>query len=473
MEIDEGIPPQNLYELLNEVQKNKNHPKSNGTVANALIYTIRKYKYWPALQVKKFFGNNDLVLLHNTYKRTDVERFQELYDECRSVILNLNAPLGENIVVTFSSKIPERFSDYQYESVKQDGDVCEESYEGTVVHFYYYNSKWFIGTSTCPSIDSSRFSHPTKTHGNMLDETLAKIYEQPIPVDNSSSQSIRKMFTDSLDPSRAYAFILVHYQNSNSMDYTPIYGAEYMKLIHITTRSRGTLQNDDISGWPFANLGIEYPQLFSNATHALEYIRGGACTYGIVVDAVDGKRYKVSSEKIIQHEENNIGNSNVWQNMLAVYIQNKQHYKIKDYQKEFCPDLEIPKNSRNQELDPTYIIHTVISTMRDILMDAYIQSTTYNMSTKRYRINKDIDKEFPSVIRFHLAQLRDIQITTHTHSMLSPRAIYHYICHHQTLKNLRILIKFFATKWIPENNKLGTVTRTGESFTILSKLLEN
>jgi len=472
MEVSE-IPPQNLYDLLKEVDKNKSHHKSDGNMANALIYTIRKYKYWPALQVKKFFGNNDLVLLHNTYKRTDVEHFQELYDECRSVVLNLNAPIGDNVVVTFSSKIPERISECQYENLKQPGDVCEESYEGTVVHFYYYENKWHIGTSTCPTIDSSRFSHPTKTHGNMLDEIIAKIYELQLPTDKSSSQMNRKVFTDVLDPSRAYAFIMVHYQNSNSMDYTPLFGDEYMKLIHITTRSRGTLQNDDISDRPFASIGIDYAQKFENPEKAIEYIRTAECTYGIVVDSLDGKRYKVSTEKIIKHEENNIGNSNVWQNMVAVYIQNKQHYKITDYQKEFCPDLIIPKNCHNQEMAPTYLIHTVISSMRDMLMDAYIQTTTYNIKTKRYWINKEADKSFPAIIRFHMAQLRDIQITTHTHGLISPRAIYHYICHHQPLKNLRLLIKFFATVWIPHRTTSYTMGRTGECFTILSKLLEN
>jgi hypothetical protein len=471
MEFSE-IPPQNLFELLNEVQKNKNHQKCTNA-ANALVFTIRKYKYWPALQVKKFFGNNNLVLLHNTYKRIDVEHFQDLYDECRSVILNLDAPMGENIVVTFSSKIPERISDSQYETMKQIGDVCEESFEGTVVHFYHYDNKWHIGTSTCPTIDSSRYSHPTKTHGNMLDETIAKMYALPIPTDKASSQDIRKIFTDSLDPSRAYAFILVHYQNSNTMDYSSIYGSEYMKLIHITTRSRGTLANDDISGCPFASQGIEYAQKFASPEIAIEYLRNSQCTYGLVVDTIDGKRYKVSSEKIIKHEENNIGNSNVWQNMLAVYIQNKQHYKIVDYQQEFCPDLEIPKNSRGQELAPTYLIHTVICTMRDIIMDAYIQSTTYNVKTKRFWMNKEVDKDFPSIMRFHLAQLRNLQITTHTHALMSPHAIYDYICHHQTIKNLRLLIKFFATTWIPQHSTSYTTTRTGECFTILAKLLDN
>ena len=464
--------PTTLNELLSEVQVNKTNPQFDGNSANALVYTIRKYKFWPALQVKKFYSNSSLVLLHNTYKRIDVEHFQGLYDECRSVILNLNAPVGENVIVTFSSKIPERISDCQYETLKDVGDMCEESYEGTIVNFYNYDDKWYIGTSTCPTIDSSRYFHPTKTHGNMLDETIAKMFDLPIPTDKASSQQIRKTFTDSLDPSRAYAFILVHYQNSHTIDYTPVFGTEYSKLVHIMTRSRGTLIDEDISGAPLSSLGIQYTRHFESPEQAIEYIRTAPCTYGVVVNASSGKRYKVSSEKIIKHEENDLGNPNLWYNMIAVYIQNKEHYKIVDYQRDFCPDLEIPRNHRGQELAPTYLIHTVISTMRDILNDAYLQSTTYNPKTKRFWMNKDVDKEFAPIMRFHLAQLRNLQITTHTHAIMSPKAIYHYICHHQTIKNIRLMIKFFAQTWFPQHKGHTNVpSRTMESFAILDNLL--
>jgi hypothetical protein len=467
-------PPQNLYELLLEVDKNKSHPKLNGNAANALIYTLRKYKYWPSLQVKKFFGNSNLVLLHNTYTRIGVEHFQNLYDECRSVVLNLNAPVGQNVIVTFSTQIPARISIGQYDTLKMPGDICVESYEGTVVHMYTYDGTWHIGTSTCPTINSSRYSHPTKTHGMMFDETIAKMCFLDVPTDKESSLAVRKNFTDSLDPEKAYAFILIHYENAHIMDYTPLYGPEYMKLIHITTRSRGTLQNDDLSSCPMNSLGVEYAKTFESPKIAIEYIRSMQNnSYGILVNSSEGKVYKVSSEKIIEAEEHNTGNSNVWQNMLAVYIQNKQHYKIVDYQQEYCPELVIPKNSRGQELAPTYLIHTAICTMRDNLMDAYIQSTTYNPKTKRFWINKDVDKEFPPPMRFHMAQLRDIQITTHTHTILSPKAVYDYICHHQTIKNLRLLIKFFATNWLVNNKMMNNPTRVAESFSILNKLLEN
>lgn len=467
---DQNTIPKTLQELLVAVQENI--PKTNGNVANALVYTIRKYKFWPALQVKKFYSNPHLVLLHNTYKRIDVEHFQALYDECRSVIIDINLPLDKQVVVSFSGNIPERIGDNQYETIKCSSDVCDESFEGTIISIYNYEGKWHMGTSSCPTIDSSRYFHPTKTHGNMFDEAIAKICNVSIPIDKATSVALRKTFTDSLDTSKAYAFILVHYQNSHTINYSSVYGDEYAKLVHIITRSHGSSIDEDISQKPFVNAGILYTTRFNSPEEGLEYIRSSTSSYGMIVTNVNGKRWKVSREEIIKHEEYDLGNPNVWYNMISVYIQNKQHYKIVDYQRDFCPNLEIPKNARGQELAPTYLIHTVICTMRDIFIDAYIQTTTFNTKTKRFWMNKDVDKEFAPIIRFHLAQLRNLQITSHNHAMMSPKAVYHYICHHQTLKNLRLMIKYFATKWFPEHSgRTNVPTRTEECFTILDMML--
>jgi hypothetical protein len=73
-------------------------------------------------------------------------------------------------------------------------------------------------------------------------------------------------------------------------------------------------------------------------------------------------------------------------------------------------------------------------------------------------------------MRFHMSQLRNIQVTTHDHSMISPHAIYHYLCHHQPMKNLRLLIKYFATTWITMNPSVFP-PRTTECFFHLDTLL--
>jgi hypothetical protein len=486
--------PTNLTELLQEVKQIYSQCPTED-MANILIAVLRKHKIWPALQVKKFFKNKNLVLLHNTYKRTDVSHFQALYDECRSVVLDMSAQ-DNHIVVSYTDMIPEHTSLSAYKHtlsksvIMPDGtqvdptglnDECYEAFEGTVVTVYFYQDKWHFGTSTCPLVDSSRYFHPTKSHGQMLDEALAGILGVAAPgltefnFGVTTSEDVRKAFTHWLNPARAYAFILVHHENKHVADYTQRFDKNYAKLVHIVTRDRTSHKTLDEQLDPEFARNIVYPYKFATPVEAVKFIemsvhKGNKDLYGFIATKSDGKRLKVSSDDISTREEFDLGNPNMWINMLHVYIQNKPHYKITNYQATYCPDLMVPLNNRGQPLAPTYIIHTVICSIRDIVYQSYKNTTSFNANTKRFYIQKAQDAALAPIMRFHMAQLRNIQITTHDHAALSPHAIYHYICHHQTMKNLRLLIKYFATSWIIENPD-GFPPRTTECFFHLDALL--
>lgn len=442
------------------------------SISSTLVYVLKKYRFWPALQVKRFFLNKDLVLLHNTYKRGDVAHFQKLYDQSRSIVLDFTAPEGENIVVTYTQPIPERKNEADYLTIASDCDIIETSYEGTVVTVYNYKGIWYYGTTSCPTIDSSRFFHPTKTHGIMLDEALAKITNNPVPSNKDESIAIRQLFADTvLDTTKAYAFVLVHYQNKHLIDYSDVFGENYMRLVHIVTRSRESYADEDISEMPFQSIGIVYPQKFTVAADAVNYLQTNNA-YGLIVKTQDGKYLKVSRDEIIKKEEHNIGHSNPWHNMLHVYIQHTP-YKINDYIKEFDVKLTLPKSSRGVDMDPTYIIHTSIVTLRDFLFKLYNLSTTFDEETKRYTIDKENDALYAPIIRFHLVQLRNIQVTRHKHAPITDKTVYIYLCHSQTIKNLRLLIKYFATEWIQGSKLNGIPYRAAESLVELNKLLSD
>ena len=459
--------PKNLKELIQCVKDNVGQTD--------IIGIIRKYKFWPALQVKKFFANPNLLLLHNTYKRTDVAHFQELYDECRSVVIDLAATEENNVVVTFAHSIPVRYTDTEYLKIASETDKIELTYEGTVVTIYNYDNNWYFGTTSCPSVDSSRFFHPTKSHGEMFNEALAKIMNDDVPVTKEDSINLRNKFTKYLDESNAYSFILVHHENKHIMDYTSIFGDKYAKIIHLNTLDRKTLVHKDNIIDIFTS--DQESKAFANAEEAIKYLHdNSSIAYGLAITSDSGKKYKVSINSIVEREENDLGNPNVWQNMLWVYIKNRPNYKITDYQQEYTKDLEIPKTYRGRELAPTYLIHTVICTMRDILFKLYNLTTTYDVSTKRYQINKDADSIYPSILRFHLSQLRNIQITKHNFAELTDKAVYQYICHNQSLKNLRLLIKYFGETCDPaklagKGVPYGLPMHIAECFTILDKLL--
>ena len=464
----------------------KDYAEANSISNEEAFATLLKTKhYWPAMQWKKFYDHSGLVLLHNTYKRTDVDAFEALYNECRSVVLDLNAPLGENIVVTLANPIPERIQETQYRSLMLESDVCNVSYEGTVISVYKYGDKWYFGTSSCPSVDTSRYFHPTKRHGTMFDEVLQEMFpnivmetpenaeQEPESVAEAQKNhkiALRQAFTENLNPNKAYFFVLVHHENQHIMDYTELFGANYKKLIHIMTRDKITKQEDSLpesAFVPFAN-NILYALTFETLERALEWLAEEPSSYGIIVKRHDGKLLKISNEQITHREQEDLGNPNPWMNMLWVYIQNKPNYHVNDYIRKYCPNIAYPMDNYGRVLAPVYMIHTVICTIRDCLYQCYRYTTHYYPQYNRWKMNKVLDEQLPKMVRFHLSQLRNIQVTTHANEFITPHTVYHYICHHQSMPNLIKLIGFFADA---RENTFNMSSKTVECFQILNNLL--
>jgi len=433
-----------------------------------LFGLLKEQHYWPALQLKTFNCERGMALLHNTYKRDDVASFQTLYDECRSVVLDLSAPEGDNIVVSLTNNIPDRMDDVMYECMQklevdneQPVHKCERSYEGTVVSVYFHRGKWFFSTSTCPSMDDSRFTHPTKKHGQMFDEALDR------------SQVTRESLANNLDPDFSYTFLLVHHENCHIMKTADEFGDDkFMGIFHIGTRSRATMEvvTDAAIEEKLKEKGIMYPERYESPAAAIAWLRAHHEAYGFVARREDGSIVKVSNASMIELEQMDYGNSNPWHNFVWIYKQNKPHFHVNDYIARFCPEFEAPLDHANRPLVPVYMIHTVICTMRDILLYCYQSTTQYFPQYARFRMNKEVDATLAPILRFHLAQLRRIQITTHTHEMVNAKAIYHYLCHHMTMKNLRMLIKFFA-HWPSQSAMMNA--RAAECFTVLDACMSD
>lgn len=405
--------------------------------SKTLINILKRHNYWPALQVKKFKGQKNIILLHNSYIREDIEEFKELYEQCRSVILDFEAEL-DKIVISYSNSIPYRIKREEY--VNDNNDKISEAYNGTMITCYYYNNKWHFGTTSCPDINSSWFSHPTKTHGVMLDEVLSKYL-------NISQENARESFTNYLDKKLSYMFVLVHHENKHIIDYTSILSENYMELLHIDSKEMGTLKDINIDNQPLITLGIKYPRLFNNQKEADEYMNSNL-TYGYIVkrELQNGTKSlaKISPEEINYKEETDPCNPNPWMNILSTYMKNRMDYHINDYIRDYNPTIEKLVDNNGKEIDPTYLIHTSICTIKDIIYKLYTATTTYNSKRNMFKMNKEIDKHFAPLIRFHLGRLRKRQITVYTEK-IKPKDIYYYLCHCLKANDIRRLLQLLTT----------------------------
>ena len=479
-----------LYNLIDETFKLYEANAANAdknSYANCLITLLKKHHVWPLMKVKKFKGRSDIVLLHNSYIRNNIDNFKELYEQCRSVVLDFSLERNYNIVVTYANSIPERVNYNHYiTSLYSPEDKIYEAYDGTIITVYNYKDEWHFGTSSCPDANSSKFSHPTKTHGNMFDEILYKYFKQHITEDGDAgaaeggevretvSQKLRSVFTQHLDPNMAYEFIIVHHENKHIIDYAGFLGENYMEMFHVNTKHRNSLVESDIMSSVIPSLmevGVKYPMPFNTIQEAYAHINTNPYSYGLIVkkniaDKVNVKIYKISTDAINYREETDPCHPNAWMNILSVYMKNKTEYTIKDYLANYNPYLNLPLDNNGQKIDPTYLVHTIISTIKDSLYAYYKATTTYYPNYNRYKMNKEMDKQFPPIIQYHLAQLRNLQINTYKSKMITLPNVYHYICQCNDINNIKTLIQFFASNPINE-----MPPRTSMCFAIMTSLI--
>ena len=466
--------PKTVYELIEDTfaEHKKNETDSYAT---SLIKTLKKYHFWPSIQVKKFKDNDNLVLLHNTYKRDDVGRFKEIYEQCRSIVLDFSLQLNNNVVVSYANNIPVRIDINEYSQSSDDTDKYHEAYDGTMISVYNYNNKWHFGTSSCPDVNSSKFSNPKKSHGEMLDEVLLTYFRSHVSEAEIAqgytaeiSAKLRSLFTAHLDPHLAYEFVLLHSDNTHIVDYANIYGSGYKMLFHINSKNRINLSEMDIGTLPLAEIGLAYPRYFANLTDAHNHITNFV-SYGFVVKKITPsgmKLFKISSADIEFKEDTDPCNPNIWHNLLTVYMKNRKDFQINDYIRTYASDITLPIDDKGRTIDPTYLIHTMISTLKDVLYNLYVTTTTYNTKTKRFKMNKELDMQFPPVIRFHLAQLRYKQQNENQNAMIRSKDVYQYLCQCNNIKNIKLLITLFAT-----TVGYGITERASMCFTILNGLL--
>ncbi len=429
----------NLQTIIQETyQRSLNVNSSQVTDYPSILLSILKEKhYWPSIKIKKFKSNPYLCLLHNSYKRDDINDFKDLYDECRSVILDFSRSIGNNVVISYANSIPIRLSIDNYIKNHYDTtDLCYGALDGTLVTVYYHNNNWHFGSSCCPDINSSKFSNPDKSHGFMFDEVLYEIYKNQVDInDPNISLTLRNLFTSNLNQLNSYEFVLIHYENKHIVDYTSILGEGYKYLFHINTKNRISLIDEDIRSKPLESLGLKYPHYFSDCNEAIQY--ASTTENSLIIKKENRKIYKVSNELILHKEEVHSNNYNQWYNFIYVYMLQKPNYTIDNYIQDFYPSLinSAPIAS---------MITQVFTIMTDVIYNLYISTTNYYPKYKRFKTNLDLDKTFNSLLRFHLAQLRHQQTTLYSKGIITQKEILNYLCHSNNIKNIKRLIYHFA-----------------------------
>jgi hypothetical protein len=119
----------------------------------------------------------------------------------------------------------------------------------------------------------------------------------------------------------------------------------------------------------------------------------------------------------------------------------KPNYSIIEYINEFYSSHIFPTN-------PQEDINLLFMTMSEVIYNLYISTTNYYPKYKRFKVNLDIDRTLSPLIRFHLAQLRNQQVSIYVKAIITKEDVFNYLCHTNNIKNIKKLIFHYSTTHI-------------------------
>ena len=167
------------------------------------------------LKIKEDIDHSNLFLIYN-----DDESNKELsiVNECNGIILDKNSLK----IVCYSFN---KCSDNQNipDNLDKNNLYIENSIEGTLVKYFYYNDKWILSTKKCIDSNKSKWIS-SKSFYQLFQECLYG----------------KEDIMTNLNPNYCYTFIITHPENNIVVNYTtPL-------LYHISTRDMTSLQEIDI-----------------------------------------------------------------------------------------------------------------------------------------------------------------------------------------------------------------------------------
>lgn len=343
------------------------------TLSYDSILSNFKENHYHKLFVKKVDEDGSLVMIHNNL---DTAKNNELYKECRSIIYDIT----NKSVVSYSHDNVEYQTLDVY--VQQEGDIIEESYEGTMVGVFNRDGEWYFSSTRCPDINKSYYYNRTKSHGHMFDEALAEVFP--------GSSNVRESLTKHLKEDRVYYFVLIHHENKYLMDYNKRFGDNYKKLMHIITRDKATqlevTDRLDVDEGP----KLLYPEQFDDVSKAKLFLESMKnITEGLIVKRMNKgtNKYelvKVPTKEYMMARYERPNNLNVWINCVEIFQRNNKSYTADTYLTKYTSKKMTDIYGRGKQLDVTGVLFTIIKALSIEILTLHNYFTQYLKDEGRY-----------------------------------------------------------------------------------------
>jgi hypothetical protein len=418
------------------------------------LQELFKEKHNNKLFVKKVDEAGSLLMIYNNL---DTAKDNKLYQECRSIVYDVQ----EKRIVSYSHDNVRyaKLEDYEY----KEGDVLEQSFEGTMIGVYHHGDKWYFSSTRCPDVNKSYYFNKKKSHGEMFDETLKECFP--------NVEDVRGELVKHLDVTKVYYFVLVHHENKYLVDYTSQFGKDYKFLVHIITRDKET-QSEVMNENELKDIKyVFYPKKFSTYKEACEYLNSSSKldmdtnmaegSEGIIVKSHDKESNKHDLMKIptcaytiLRYERPN--NLNVWVNCIEIFQRNNKNYTADAYLKKYTKEEMKDMFNNGKHLDVTGVLCAIFKGLALGIMNLYNHFTKYDKSEGRYeKINGEDYKVFNEnknmrVMKVTLNRLQNFQYRFLKDNYTMSNVIDH-LRYHTTPEDIMELIKIHDSLKKEEN----------------------
>jgi len=369
-------------------------------------------KFNHLVRIKKH-SEYDLYLVNN---RWNTYLNNSLYKQLHSIIYKKNQENDElkPFIYNYPSINDDIRDKFNYDIFLKDENKYRykvwQSIEGPVITVFYYIDKWHFTTTRCWNIDQSIYSS-NLSHGKQLDMIL------------EYNGYDREKFTNLLDKSNSYSFVLVHYESNYLVDYKSSYVSIDKNspglLVNILNRNIESGEMLDITEKPLSNLQfITYNTIFDfeDETLLINYIKP-LLDYNLISLDFKTSAQGIIIKRIDKNEEKNIEYYKMhclaYKNLVNIIphyntsienlITSYQKNKIKNY-------LDIIKYDNNRAILITQLKGLFVF-VSNILYCVYKHFTKFDKVLKKYeKINGDDYKflEKTKILKYQLFKLQKL-----------------------------------------------------------------
>jgi len=377
----------------------------------------------------KDYPEQNLTILYNKYETPNKSALQM---ECRSVVIERET----NKIVCYSCPTPLYNINainylYNNQSSPKETFVC---YEGSLMSIFNNKDVWYLASRKC-------IYNP-----NMGEESgQFKMFMDTIRQDGYDFDT----FTSLLEINTSYHFVLIHHLNENVVDYTKLFGDNYMKLCFIFARNTTTHlelnleQNTNILSsniflpTPVLDYNMESERLKDVLVEHLEH-----CSSEGVIIKVNNKILKIQNSSYIFNKIIGID-----KNMYKGFIKLYQTNSLKAYF-----DTNVNSEKYKKIVNPT---RPTLSYDTVGMIDALFKvcaselhslfNILYNMDGKQYNnpscfnLYNVLPEEYKSIL-YYLRGIFFKNMKKHKIELLSLRDVYNF------LKSYEMLEKFIRVR---------------------------